>query len=339
MVSASPTIRFLVAGSLRRDFLVLADSSALIDALGGSLVYAGSGLGLWENGIGLLGRVGTDYPRQWLEGLSICGFDTQGIRILPEAIDLRAFTAYTDNGTAMGDDPVGHFARLGLPFPRPLLGYVPPGQSLDSRTRPALLSVRVNDIPSDYLNAGAAHLCPMDFLTHNLLPSTFRQGHITTLTLDPGAGYMDSAFWDFIPAIVNGLTAFLTNEVKLRSLFQNRSNNLWEMMEAVAAYGCEIIVVKRGDQGQLLYDAASRTRWTIPAYPARPVNPTGCGDSLCGGFLAGYRRTYDPLPAVLYGNISASFTLEGRTPLYTKDALPRLAEARLDAIQNMVRKA
>jgi len=339
MVPSSPHVRYLIAGSLRRDFLILADGSALIDILGGSLVYAGSGSGLWEKEIGLLGRVGEDYPRQWIEGLSECGFDIQGIRILPESIDLRSFTAYTESGTAMGDDHVDNFARTGLSFPRPLLEYIPPNPVLDSRTRPGALSVRVNDIPSDYLDAGAAHLCPMDFLTHNLLPSTFRQGHITTLTLDPGPGYMNSTFWDLVPAVVNGLTAFLTNEAKLRSLFQNRSSSLWEMMEALAGYGCEIIVVKQGDKGQLLYDAAARTRWTIPAYPARPVNPTGCGDSFCGGFLAGYRRTYEPLPAVLHGNISASFTLEGKTALYAKDALPLLAEARLESLQNMVRKA
>jgi sugar/nucleoside kinase (ribokinase family) len=35
------------------------------------------------------------------------------------------------------------------------------------------------------------------------------------------------------------------------------------------------------------------------------------GEALSGGFLAGYRRSFDPLEAVLYGNISASMVIEG----------------------------
>lgn len=110
------------------------------------------------------------------------------------------------------------------------------------------------------------------------------------------------------------------------------------MAEAVAGYGCEIIVIKRGEGGQMLYDAAARTRWEVTAYPSRMVDPTGAGDAFCGGFLSGYRRTYDPLEAMLYGNISASLVVEGNGPFYALDALPGLAQARLEALRQSVRK-
>ena len=48
--------------------------------------------------------------------------------------------------------------------------------------------------------------------------------------------------------------------------------------------------------------------------------------------------TYDPLQAVLYGNISASLVVEGSGPVYALDALPGLAEARLEAQRQAVRK-
>ena len=60
----------------------------------------------------------------------------------------------------------------------------------------------------------------------------------------------------------------------------------------------------------------------------RVVNPTGAGDAFCGGFLAGYRETYDPLEAALCGNISASLVVEGSGPFYALDVWPGLAEAR-----------
>jgi sugar/nucleoside kinase (ribokinase family) len=110
------------------------------------------------------------------------------------------------------------------------------------------------------------------------------------------------------------------------------------MAETLGSYGCEIIVIKRGERGQILYDAVSNARWEIPAYPARWVNSTGAGDAFCGGFLAGYRSTYDPLEAVLHGNISASMTIEGSGPFYALDALPGLAQARLEALHESARR-
>jgi sugar/nucleoside kinase (ribokinase family) len=110
------------------------------------------------------------------------------------------------------------------------------------------------------------------------------------------------------------------------------------MAEALAKYGCEIIVIKYGERGQLIYDAASRNRWEVPPYPARLVNPIGAGDAFCGGFLAGYRRTYDPVQAALYGNISASLVVEGHSAFYALDVLPGLPEARLESLRNSVRK-
>ena len=41
------------------------------------------------------------------------------------------------------------------------------------------------------------------------------------------------------------------------------------------------------------------------------ADPTGAGDAFCGGFLAGYRQTYDPVQAVLHGSVSASLVVEG----------------------------
>jgi sugar/nucleoside kinase (ribokinase family) len=138
--------------------------------------------------------------------------------------------------------------------------------------------------------------------------------------------------------LLTGITAFLPNENKLRGMFQGRSSDLWEMMEAISGYGCEIVVVKRGERGQYLYDTLSKARYIIPAYPAKVIDPTGAGDAYCGGFLAGYRRDYDPLQAGLAGNVSASFCVEGSGPFFTMEAMPRLAEARRVALKDMVRR-
>jgi hypothetical protein len=337
---ATSSLRYVIAGQLKRDFALIPNGKALVDVLGGNVIYAAAGFGVWEPAAltGLIARVGEDYPHEWLEQIKLRGFDIQGIRILPEAIDLRSFYVYIDMYTRLTEDPAAHFTRLKQPFPKALLNYARPVYSYDSLSRLSATSLRQSDIPDDYLDATAAHLCPIDYLTHTLLPAVLRQNGFTTVTLDPSAGSMSPTFWDDIPALVTGLTAFLPSEEEMQLLFHGRSTDIWQMIETVADYGCEIVVVKRGEGGQYLYDRARKEKWEIPAYPAKVVDPTGAGDAYCGGFLAGYRLTYDPVRAALYGSISASLTIEGSGAFYALDALPGLAEARLEALKEGIRK-
>ncbi len=332
--------RFIIAGSLLREYIILPSGEALLDVPGGNVLYAAVGLKLWEPEPppAVLARVGEDYPQEWLDQFTRRGLDTRGVNVISQPVDLRAFTAFLSRTNRATDDPVAHFARAGLTFPKELLGYRDSSSDLNSRTNLSSISLRQGDIPADYLDASAAHLCPLDYLTHSLLPAVLRQAEFTTVTLDPSPGYMNPTFWDDVPALVTGLTAFLPSEEEMSSLFQGRSTDLWQMAESLASYGCEIIVIKRGEGGQLLYDAAGRARWEIPAYPSRMVDPSGAGDAFCGGFLAGYRRTYDPLQAALHGNISASLVVEGNGPFYALDCLPALPQARLEALQQGVRK-
>jgi hypothetical protein len=334
------TPRQIFLGHLTRDYIILPSGKTLIDQPGGNVLFAAVGAMIWESEPppGIVARAGEDYPQMWLEQFEKRGIDTRGVAILPEALDVRSFNAYIDLEKCATEDPVMHFARIGVPFPRSLLGYHPPVSSLDSRTKLSTVSIRMGDIHPNYLDCGAVHLCPMEYLTHSLFPALLRQAAFTTVTLDPSPGYMNPTFWNDIPGILTGLTAFLPSENDLRFLFQGRSDDLWEMMEALAAFGCEMIIVKRSERGQYLYETGSRNRWEIPAYPARVVDPNGAGSAFCGGFLVGYRKTYDPLEAVLHGNISASLTVEGSSPFFALDALPSLAQARLEALRPRIRK-
>ncbi len=334
------TPKFIFAGKLNRDFYITADGKPVLDTLGGNLPYAAVGFKIWEQTPppGLMARVGEDYPHKWLENLKKHGFDTHGITIIPDAVDVRNFYAYTDKSTRATGDPIPYFSKLGLSFPKALLGYRDTSNAINSRTELTPTSLRRDDIPPEYNEATAVHLCPMDYLTHSLMPAVFRQTGFTTITLDPSPGYMNPTFSNDVPPLITGLTAFLPAEEDLRNLFLGQSSDLWEMADSLATYGCEIIVIKRGEKGQYLLDAAARIRWEIPAYDSRKVNATGLGDAFCGGFLAGYRKTYDPVEAVLFGNISASIVSEGAGPFFALDVLPGLPKARMDHLRQSVRK-
>ena len=338
MDDAPPLLRFVIAGQLRRDFILPPEGKTYMDKPGGNLLYAAGGLGLWETHTGLAARIGEDFPQSWLGKIKNHGFDIGGIHIEQQALDLRRFIAYTDIETDHMDHPISHFSRLDMAFPRSLLGYTNPTPVVDSRTLPLPYTIYPSNLPSNYLEATAAHICPLDYLSHRVLPAAFKKGQISTLTLDPSPGYMTPAFWDEAKTIFKGLTAVHCSEKKMRALFKSRRADLWEMAEEVAAQQVDFVVIKRGSLGQFLYINASRQRWNIPAYPSHPTDPTGAGDAFCGGFLANYRTSYDPLQAALHGNISASLTIEGSGPFYILDSLPGLAKARLKSVREMARK-
>jgi ribokinase len=325
-------VKFLVFGQLVREYLLPPTGQARLDVAGGNLLYAAAGLGVWESGVGLVGRVGNDYPRTWLNECKSRGFDTSGIRILQQDLDVRDFIAYTESFEANRINPVAHFSRREMTFPKSLLGYQPEKKADEARR------LIVTDIPNDYLTARAAYLCPMDLVVQTQLIAGLKRGHIHSFILDPSPVAMTPTARRELPALLNGVTAFLPSEEEMRNLFQSETHDLWKMAEAVSLYGCEFVVIKCGVRGQLLYDVDSKRKWEIPAYPARVEDPMGAGDAFGGGFVAGFCKNYDPLEGVLYGNVSASLKLEGSGAFYPLDVMPGLAEARLNALRNMVKE-
>ena len=328
---------FILVGRLAREYILPAQGQPLLDSPGGDLLYAAGGLAVWDARLGLVSRVGEDAPRAWLEEWERRGFDVRGIRVQPGELDLRIFRAYTETFELNHGNPVSQFARRGVPFPKALLGFMPREDTTSPRSKPDPASPTLSDLPTEFLDAGACHLCPLDLAAHQQFTESLHAA-MRTLTLDPSAAYMTPASMREVRGVLHGLTAFLPSREEISSLFWGQTHDLWEMMEAIGEYGCEYIVIKCGADGQLLYDAANKCRYEIPAYPVRMADPTGAGDAFCGGFLAGYRKDYDPLEGVLHGNVSASLAIEGSGPFYPLECLPGLAQARLESLRDMVRR-
>ena len=325
------TPNFLIFGQLRREYLLPPTGPARLDVAGGNLLYTAAGCRMWESGIGLVGRAGHDYPREWLNECLARGLDTSGIKILAADADIREFLSYTESFELSRINPVSQFARREMTFPKSLFGYQP-DRALDEALKPL-----ITDIPTDYLSARAAYLCPMDLMTQAQMIAGLKRGTTHTFILSPAPATMTPTVRRELP-LIHGVTAFLTSQEELRNLFQAETHDLWKMAEAISLYGCEYVVIKCGARGQLLYVASNKRKWEVPAYPARLADPTGAGHAFGGGFMAGFCKNYDPLEGVLYGNVSASLKLEGSGAFYPLDVMPGLAEARLNALRDMVRE-
>jgi sugar/nucleoside kinase (ribokinase family) len=340
MALANPSPRDLFVGEFNRVFSLFLEDEWVSESIGGSALYAAVGYLIWEREFrpGILTRVGEDFPHQWLDEFSARGVNLEGVTVLPQALDLRRCFLLQDGQSSKVNDPPGAFSRAGLAVPPGLHGFSGHFSFPANRREVRPTSVRESDIPAGYQTATGAHLCPLDYLSHNLLPAVLRRRGFSTITLNPDSSYMDPAFRSDIPGLVTGLTAFLPSEEQLKNLYKGRIVDLWDMAFEVARYGCELIVIKRGSEGQYLYVKATGKKWQIPAYPARVKNSLGAGDAFCGGFLAGYRRTFDPLLAAMWGSVSASLVIEGSNPYFALEALPGLAQARLDYLRGNIKE-
>ena len=104
------------------------------------------------------------------------------------------------------------------------------------------------------------------------------------------------------------------NEAEAKSL-SGQSNTL-SSARALAGWGPSVVVVKKGDDGCLLWVRGAA--YPLPAFPVpRLQDPTGAGASFAGGFLGylasvggGIQDTAALRRAALVGSVMASFTVE-----------------------------
>ncbi|HYN88369.1 MAG TPA: carbohydrate kinase family protein, partial [Ardenticatenaceae bacterium] len=167
-------------------------------------------------------------------------------------------------------------------------------------------------------------------LSQRDLAVAFKGLGVPQLSLDPGEVATTPDTAALVRESCAVTDAFLPSELEVRLLCGDV--DVRAAAEELASWGPPVVAIKGGAAGCLLYERDANRFTTIPAYPARVVDVTGAGDSFCGGFSAGLRRTGDPLRAALMGTVSASFTVEGYGALYTLGASRHEAERRLEAL-------
>jgi sugar/nucleoside kinase (ribokinase family) len=332
------SIQYALVGGLREDYFITPSGEVHLHKLGGNAVYAAVGARLWSGQIGIVSRVGSNFPAEWLPVIDAHGIDTGGVCVLPDPLDTRTFYAYLSLEERVDTDPALHLARVGAPLPPALQNYATSTEGQAERDRYSPLSVRPEEVPDHYLTARAFHLAPYDFALHYRLPAHLRRLGLNCLTCDPSVRYMQPDFAADVAQIAASVDAFLPSEMETRAFFGHKLPDLREALEAFGAMGAGCVVIKRGARGQLVYDAGSRRMWQVPAFPAQVVDVTGAGDAYCGGFMVGLEQTGDPLEAALRGSVAASLVVEGIGALYALGQPreltgSRLAELRPRAIQ------
>jgi sugar/nucleoside kinase (ribokinase family) len=281
-------LTIVVIGQLTLDDVVRFDQPTLLDSPGGCGLYALAGVCLWDTGpLGFVTRRGNDYNLDPI-------FKKIGNRL-----DLK--------GVHQLDKPSIHIWNM---FDRKGNRYfiMQRWGSYDD-----VMGILPEDIPSEYKSAQSfivdAYAIEYQSKVIRALPED------SIILVDPHYQGVYPQFQDLWNELLKKITVFLPSEEEFIRFFSLKPKeslgDYIPYLKELSSRGPQVVGVKLGARGVLVYDRKVDSTWHIPAYPVKEiVDVTGCGDAFCGGFMANYVRDRDAYNSVLHGIISASFNLE-----------------------------
>jgi sugar/nucleoside kinase (ribokinase family) len=248
--------------------------------LGGSASYAAVAASFFGP-INLVGVVGEDFPKRYIQLYERHQIDLQGLQVLPgktfhwlgeyEANMNNRRTLLTELGVFEKFNPALPDSYQATPFV--LLANIAPG------------------------------------LQHHVLDQMRRPRFVVADTMDL---WLKVALPDLL-RLIKRLDGFVLNDSEALQL--TGDNNVFTALKQIHRLGPRYVVIKQGSHGSIL--SSPQGLFICPAYPLRKVvDPTGAGDSFVGGMMGYLAATKGPIDrhirrGMAYGSVVASFCCEG----------------------------
>jgi ribokinase len=296
---------------------------------GGNALYSAAGAHVWNTSVAAVGRAAPDFPKEYLSDFAAAGVDVSQVRYCPDLPPRRSAFIYDETGKRQEYEPAAVIDGWGSHTSALLADHAHSGDQLRRSRREQDCDAQPNELPAHFWRASGFHIAPMKFDTHVAFSEALRERG-TQFTLDPGHAPLFSEYRQILPHV----PVFLPSEEEAQYMMRQLSET--ETLEQLASAGSAAVVIKLGRRGSLVYDTCKRQRFHVPIYPADVQDPTGAGDSYCGGFLVGWVETGDALEAALRATVSASFVVEGFDARYALRFSRRDAEARLGTLRGLL---
>lgn len=283
--NVSPTL--VCYGNLTIDDVVLPDGSERPGCVGGDALYATLAARPFDATAQPVAPIGRDLGAGILDAMAAVGLARQGM-IKRDVPTLHNRVVYDDAGgrewTLFNEE--GDFAALS-PF--------------------------AEDVPAAYRRAPRHLVLAMDLDATASLISDLCGSPDRFVAFDPQEDYIADNR-ERLLALVGTVNLFMPSEEEVYRLLGHKD---WpKAARELASLGPELVIIKQGGQGALLFDSRRDLEFHVPVHPCLAADPslvidtTGAGDSFCGGFMA-MMATADPETAMLAGSTAASFTVSG----------------------------
>jgi len=244
----------IVLGHVAIDHIIFPDKREIV-LPGGAAAAVATSAALSGAKVGLVTKVGKDFPTEWLKNLERI-LDIRGVHVL-EGKTMHIYMIYHEDGSVDAPVEMGVAEKMGE-----------------------------TEIPEDYLNAKIFHISPIP--PEEQLKAIERlKGKRVTLDFNPT--YMEEykTKRDLMKEIVSKVEVVFPNEREAKTI--TGENDIKKAAEKLHKWGAKIVVITMGEKGVLLYNGRDFKKFN--ALPVEEiVDPTGAGDAFAGGFLAYYAR-------------------------------------------------
>jgi sugar/nucleoside kinase (ribokinase family) len=249
--------------------------------LGGSATYITLAARYFCPDVRLVGVIGADFPEDYLEVLRASGVDLQGLEVDPEgrcfAWSGRYHYDLNDRDTLATD------------------------LNVLERFDPVL--------PNTYRGSRIVCLGNLDpGIQRRVLEQIDGDAFVVCDTMN----YWIEHTPESLRETLRSVDCLIINDAEAREL--SGVPNLVKAAKIIRAMGPEILIIKKGEHGALLFNGD--VVFSAPAFPLEDIqDPTGAGDTFAGGFVGYLSRVAtiddDTLKrAVIIGSAMASFSVE-----------------------------
>lgn len=291
-------MKLVVLGSITEDIIITPNKEDQ-HFVGGVPIYAASTAKALNEVIGIVSKVGTDFPIKNLRLINSLGADLNGFII-------------TGNSSMKFENK---YNKKGIRTQRIL--------SVSEK-------ISFCDIPKSYYNTPCIHLGPVfneiDVELITKVRETFSfvsldgQGFTRNMNkktkkviLKPWLNYQQ-----FLPL----LDVLKVDDIELMGI--TKSTELNKAIELALATDIKILVITRAQNGAIIFE--NKKRYDIPALPTKVVDATGAGDTFITTFLIEYMQTKNAYHSALLAAAASSFKIStsgpeshyNRMDLYTK---------------------
>lgn len=251
------------------------------DALGGSATYISLAASYFTAPVNLVGVVGEDFPKKYIDLLENHNIDLQGLQVVPGEKTFRWAGKY-------------HY---------------------DMNSRDTLLTelnVFSNFNPVIPYKLRKNRFVCLGNIDPSLQLRVLDQIEKTDFVVCDTMNYWIEGKLDDLLKVLKRTNLLIINDSEARLLAQEP--NLIKAAKKIRDLGSEILIIKKGEHGALLF--ADSIIFSAPAYPLESIfDPTGAGDTFAGGLIGYLHKTQDLSPenikrAVVFGSTMASFCVE-----------------------------
>ena len=248
--------------------------------LGGSASHAGVAASFFGP-VKLVGVVGDDFPRRYLQLYERHGIDLEGLQRLPG----KTFHWSGEYELNMNN-------RRTLATELGVFEMFTPTLPAAYQTTPFVL---------------LANIAPA--LQRHVLDQMRRPRFVAADTMDL---WLKVALPDLLK-LLKRLDAFVLNDSEAQQL--TGDDNVLGAFKKIHRLGPKYVIIKHGSHGSIL--SGLRGLFLCPTYPLpKVVDPTGAGDSFVGGMMGYLAAAKGPIDdhirrAMAYGSVVASFCCEG----------------------------